>query len=685
MIEGLDYFTNAFEYWTQGWNVIPVKANKRPLVNSWKQWINKRQTAEEVNSLNWGKAKGVAGITGVNGYCAMDIDKGYIEKAKNFVEGWEATRIHLTPNDGEHLVFKSKTAPPSIDKWKERFGFELQGIGNYIILPHSFEGKYKVKNQEVAIREVDDLYKMIQERASALGWRPDQVDYIPIELDKVPIWDFWQIPCVRLFRNRKFPEGARELTLAKNFALLLKKVYGNNDAKWKEVGSELVAKQENFPYSEILGWKDWAFKPNHEFNCREVKNYIGNVPEFKDFKCWGCPIHPYIKYGVLDLAKATQYYRNWLAIEDDFPIGVVYATFLSNFIKGDPVWLNLIGASGSTKTEYLRSFMQSNLVFTISTLTSHTLISGKKNTEDLMPQLDGKLLIIKDFTSILQSEKEEKKQLFAQLREAYDGYLEKGFGSGVGTKRYKAHFSILTACTPIIDQSTAVEQLLGERFLYLRLTDHSGAVAKAFSNIGRDTEMRGFLQSVNYCYTRQLLNKHKETLRNPDCIKAIDSIKDSLIQIAQATAMLRTQVARTYSDEIKVIPEAEVGTRLVKQLGKLALCLKLLQPKKEFNTIVKQIRRIASDTIPRRRIVVLDTLAKAEEDNEGFLSTSKLATQCNLPTYSTRMELEDLTTLGFVDRESSASEGGKLTDSWVLNELGKENLAKISGDKVKWF
>lgn len=130
----------------------------------------------------------------------------------------------------------------------------------------------------------------------------------------------------------------------------------------------------------------------------------------------------------------------WLCLPDLEAVDVLMATAIAIYLPGDPLWLYYVGPPGGTKTESLRA-LKGPRVVSLSSLTPQTLISGYKGDPekvDLLPKLDGKLLVIKDFTSILSKKPEDAAAIFADLREAYDGYLEKSFGSGVGTKAYSA-------------------------------------------------------------------------------------------------------------------------------------------------------------------------------------------------------------------------------------------------------
>jgi hypothetical protein len=103
------------------------------------------------------------------------------------------------------------------------------------------------------------------------------------------------------------------------------------------------------------------------------------------------------------------------------------------------VWLLIVAPSGGTKTELIRSVKNYPGMYTLSSLTSKTLISGKihKNKEGdqevkvfgLAQKLNGQVLLIKDFTIILDLPAAERGEIFAQLRDLYDGYIEKGFGN----------------------------------------------------------------------------------------------------------------------------------------------------------------------------------------------------------------------------------------------------------------
>ena len=134
----------------------------------------------------------------------------------------------------------------------------------------------------------------------------------------------------------------------------------------------------------------------------------------------------------MNIAEVKNTAARWLYLEDDRFIEVGLASIIAHRFGGDPVWLFLIAPSGSAKTEFLRA-LTGDRVHHLSGLTPNTLVSGLnqpgKKDPSLLPVIDGKVLIIKDFTAILSENRKVCSQIFGQLRDIYDGSTAKAFGS----------------------------------------------------------------------------------------------------------------------------------------------------------------------------------------------------------------------------------------------------------------
>ena len=362
-----------------------------------------------------------------------------------------------------------------------------------------------------------------------------------------------------------------------------------------------------------------------------------------------------IKVSKVSLNEAKETISQWLYLDagEDVVVDVILGTMVANRFQGDPVWLFIVGPPGSIKTEILRTLSEWRESYMLSTLTASTLISGyvSRSGEDpsLLPKLNGLVLIIKDFTAILDLPREARQQILGDLRDAYDGQMAKAFGSEAGTRSYVSKFGLLAAVTPAIDRQWAVAQQLGERFLKMRIpaTDTRGRIQRALANSGREDRMR---EALSAAMEGVLLGCD---VGEESAIKVSAVILDSLIDLADCLAVLRSAVSRDgYSKVVEYTPEPEVGTRLVKQFTKLARGIAAVRAKtcvedEEF----RLVRRIARETLPSKRCALVRMMYNLCD--RGFLSTQAIADAMDFPTESIKLALEDLHLLGVVDRQGT--------------------------------
>jgi len=394
---------------------------------------------------------------------------------------------------------------------------------------------------------------------------------------------------------------------------------------------------------------------------RVVKMVVNTIPSAKDY----VEISPgkWVRKDRIGMTETNnremllRTLREWLYIEDTQAVDILYGVALSHYLPGEPVWLFLIGAPGGTKTELLRAF-QGEPFYTISTLTPQTLISGlnTKGKVDLLPNLNGKVLIVKDFTSILSRDSQEQAQIFADLRGCYDGYLEKAFGSGVGKKSYHAKFDLIAGVTPAIDMYRVIHGILGERFLKCRIhTDEAKAIDKAAELMGKEDAMRTSLANgVSDCIAYYA--KRIKELPIPTCD---GNFLEQIKALGNITAKLRSEVARDRYHTVLYYPEAEIGTRLTKQLLKLAQALAIFYEHANIgHDEIRCLIRIARDSIPRQRLEIV----KVVVDTEEYLDSTKVGEVSNTPTQTAKETLEELWMLKLIDRQ------GANTFEWRLKE-----------------
>ena len=200
-----------------------------------------------------------------------------------------------------------------------------------------------------------------------------------------------------------------------------------------------------------------------------------------------------LKYHLDDVKKTI---HKWFYIENDTTIDIMIGVYIANRLKADPIWLIIVGPPSSTKTELLRAFDGYKNTCFISNLTPATLVSGIKakigNPEpSLLPRLNDKLVVLKDFTTILSMRSENQNEIMAQLREAYDGQYCKIFGNGKEVN-WSGQFGLIAGCTPIYDSHYGVIGSMGERFLLHRTESMNGLKMglQAQKIVGQEETMR---------------------------------------------------------------------------------------------------------------------------------------------------------------------------------------------------
>lgn len=372
------------------------------------------------------------------------------------------------------------------------------------------------------------------------------------------------------------------------------------------------------------------------------------------------------------LTEVKLAFKKWLYLEDDRVIDVVCGSILANRYGSDPVWLFLVGGPGATKTEILRN-LTTDEFYSTSSLTAHSLISGltikdkgKKTDPSIMQYLDGKILTIKDFTSVLTGDRHDRDEIFGQLRDAYDGYCEKIFGSEAGKRSYKAKFGLLAAVTGAIDSYSSVNSSLGERYLKFRVDPESrmGSIKQASKNRGKEKEMRAELQEAMKGFLSQQYNS---------VVTINDEMLNKLQNLAHLISWVRSGVSRDgYKRTVDFIPAPEVGTRLVKQLESLACGIASARGKatidaEEYDLIIK----ISKDSLPSKLASVVDVLYQETESQP----TSYFGQKLKLGTGTVKETLEDLYVLGILDREAEMANKNDekvMVYKWKLKESEKE-------------
>lgn len=395
-------------------------------------------------------------------------------------------------------------------------------------------------------------------------------------------------------------------------------------------------------------------KKNAEKTLKLIKKFLQpNIPNVELPEGVEKKNDKYIKLDGKGLLAEEVYkeYEKRLLIKDRNIIDLMFGTIIGNRLEGDPIWLFMVAPPGGSKSMYIMTVSNAPLIYTLTGLTSKTLISGAVGAggsdPSLLPLLDGKILVIKDFTTILTQPKLEQESIFGILRDSYDGSIDWAFGNGQ-QKRYKSHYGILAGVTPAIELQDETDAILGARFLrynmpfYTEEGEQEEIIRRAIYNVGKSDIIYQELRKIS----TEILNynfKNKPTLP--------ENILNAIIALSQWIAIMRGYVNRQkYTDNVTHKPFAEIGTRVAKQLTKLSLGIAMFRRQDEVteDIYLNIITKVARSTPSSRKETALEYIWMHDKDNISLIDISKAI---SLPTGTLTTVLEDLCMLNALTKK----------------------------------
>jgi hypothetical protein len=368
------------------------------------------------------------------------------------------------------------------------------------------------------------------------------------------------------------------------------------------------------------------------------------------------------------LSQVERIFASFIRDDDPIPTRAVLAAYLANRrLDGDPTWLMLVGGSGVGKTERLTPLAGMPDVILESSISGPAaLLSGtgrKERAKDAsggilrkVPE-GGGVLVLKDFTSILDMHRDARAELLAAFREIHDGSWQRSVGAEGGRSlTWSGHLGLITGCTSAIDSAHTVMASMGTRFVYVRLAGDPHIATSALEHVGRERSLRATLQAA-VCG----LLSHPPGQPYP-----VAARRDSLAALANYAARARSPVDRDHQGELRLVLDPEAPSRIAKVLAQIwrACGLLALSPADAWAVTL----RVGQDSIPKLRRVILDHLAQSLT----LVSTTAVAEHCDHPTRTTRRTLEDLAAHRVIQRIAGGE--GK-ADLWTLTAQTREWLA----------
>ncbi|MBF6556975.1 MAG: helix-turn-helix domain-containing protein [Acidimicrobiales bacterium] len=364
-------------------------------------------------------------------------------------------------------------------------------------------------------------------------------------------------------------------------------------------------------------------------------------------------------------------HQETLWMPDPSTLLVTLATVVGNRMAGDPIWLMLIGAPSSGKTEIVESFAELPEVHWLSSTTKAGLLSGavgEGGTGGLLCTIgDRGLLIIKDFTTILSEHSSTRNEVLAIFREMFEGKFDRAVGTGGGVVlRWRGHVGCIACTTQAVDQVSMAA--FGERWVRWRLpaTSHDDrflAGLTALENQGKQQDQRAKRQRV--------VADFLANLAIPDLPPPLTSREqERLGLLADLGTRCRSEVTRDggSGDRIELIPDPEELPRLISELAQLSAGLTVIGVGDEDRWRLLVGCALGGMESLRRQAV--DILLGAPNGH----TTATIAARAGLPRTSMHRHLENLTALGVLDRIDGPPE------IWFTSDWLRDRWTAVSGE-----
>lgn len=351
---------------------------------------------------------------------------------------------------------------------------------------------------------------------------------------------------------------------------------------------------------------------------------------------------------VLQIGGVVETFQKWLYLPDPGVVHVTLATVAANLLDGPPLWLLLVGAPGSGKTETTKALACLPGLHGVATLTEGSLLSGtakrdrtKDATGGLLREIgDFGIIIAKDFTSVLAMNQESRSAVLAALREIYDGEWTRRVGTDGGRAlHWQGKVGFIGSVTPVLDQHQAVIASMGERFICYRLpgVDPEQQALRAIENSGRYEELTRALAGAVAALFRQIKPERQDRASMDDIAR--------FVALAALAARCRSAVVRDgRTREVELVPEPEMPARLAKALISLDDGLAIIgtDPTERWRLVSK----VALDSLPAlRRRILFEAIG-----SPTALATTDFAVRVQHPTTTVRRALEDLAAHGILRR-----------------------------------
>ncbi len=393
--------------------------------------------------------------------------------------------------------------------------------------------------------------------------------------------------------------------------------------------------------------------PNSGFDCENdlIKPFCEDSCPLL-LKKEGVEVVPVVDLATLHKKSQELYGNNGDVLE------IVLATSISHLIfKGNLVWVLLVGVPSSSKTEMIRLLRYSELAYNIDSMSEFAFVSGYvgangDKSQDLLPQLDGKCFVFKDFTSLFNQRAEVLRKLLGDLVNIHDGSFSRHTPT-TGTISYDSRFSHIAAITPLsLREHQKRMNILGARYLYYIIPDMP---------VSDESLDRVWLPG----------RKSKTDEFRKLCSAFIDNLADNIPTVQEEDKEAKEyliRLARLLAQSRGVPGQTEVPFRVLEQLIALGRSIAAIHGRDKVTPHeLELLRRVVLNSIPADRAKVLEVFQSDESMTYQEVSP-KIAKRDE----NARVLLEGLRSVGILIRREEKQKSGQMANVYRLEDKFKD-------------
>jgi len=217
---------------------------------------------------------------------------------------------------------------------------------------------------------------------------------------------------------------------------------------------------------------------------------------------------------------------------------------------------------------------------------------------------DRGILVVKDFTSILSTDRNTRTSVLAALREIHDGHWVRNVGTDGGrTLTWSGRIVVIGACTTAWDQAHAVIAAMGDRFVLVRSDSSTGRISAgthAIRNTGVESTMR-----------KELADAVAGLISHIDPAQpceVTDEEAEQILLAANIVTLARTGVEIDYRGDIIDAHMPEMPTRFARQLTQVLRGARAIGMSQQ--EAMALVIRCARDSMPPLRLAILEDIVK---------------------------------------------------------------------------